>query len=77
MSICFLREGSDYLEDARRMPSLAAAKEEFRLAAEELIGYGQPHEATIHIAKTKEELVEYPDFVLSLGPRGGLRCESC
>lgn len=28
-------------------------------------------------AACRDELVEYPDFVLSLGPRGGVKCERC
>lgn len=73
--ICFLRIGDDYLDDATRCPSIAYAKAEFAAAATELGRYGQHTEASIHIAASKDELVEYPDFILSLGPRGGIRAE--
>lgn len=75
MATCYLREGSDYLEDATRFNTIADAKESFRRAAKDLDRYGQKHEATIHIADTMDEVVEYPDYVLSLGKRGGLVCE--
>jgi len=75
MATCYLREGSDYLEDAVRFKSIYEAKEAFFITAKDLDRYGQKHEAAIHIADTMDEVVEYPDYVLSLGPRGGLVCE--
>lgn len=75
MTACFLREGRDYLEDARKFRSIGEAKDAYLRSACELAGYGQRHEASIHIAKTMEEVVEYPDYVLALGPNGGLKCE--
>ena len=75
MATCYLREGSDYLSEARKFNTIGNAKETFRRSAEELEGYGQKHEATIHVAESKDELAEYPDYVLSLGPNGGLVCE--
>ena len=72
---CFLRQGSDYLEDAEPHNSIGDAKAAFLETATELAGYGQVHEASIHIADSIEEVVEYPDYVLSLGPRGGLKFE--
>lgn len=73
--ICFLRMGGDYLDDAIRCPSIAYAKAEFAAAATELDLYGQHIEASIHIAASKDQLAEYPDYVLSLGPRGGVRTD--
>lgn len=73
--ICFLRIGDDYPDDATRCPSIAYAKAEFAAAATELDRYGQRIEASIHIAASKDELSEYPDYVLSLGPRGGIHME--
>ena len=32
-------------------------------------------EASLHIARTVEAVGDYPDYVLSLGKRGALRCE--
>ena len=62
---CFLRIGDDCLEDATQHKSLAQAEAAYRKVAEELGRYGQAIEATIHIAKTIDEVVEYPDFVLT------------
>lgn len=72
---CYLRIGSDYLEDAVRHPSLGSAKEAYRRVAYQLNGLGQSIEASIHLANSKDDLAEYPDFVLSLGPLGGLVCQ--
>lgn len=44
----------------------------FTYTARELARYGQSIEASIHIADNRDELDEYPDYVLSLGSRGGL-----
>ena len=71
----YLRVGDDYLEQAKAYSSKRAACVAFRREAEELAEYDQTLEASIHYANSKAELVEYPDFVLSLGPRGGLKVE--
>jgi len=63
--------------DADGYDSKAAACRAFRFTAEELAEYGQQVEASLHIAKTAADVVEYPDYVLSLGPRGGLVCDRC
>lgn len=73
----FLRIGDDYLEDSVPCFSKAAAIDRFRDVAEELARFGQEIEASLHYARSPEELAEYPDCVLSLGPRGGVRCERC
>ena len=72
----YLRFQNDYLEDAVGYRSKTAALEVFRDTAAELSRYDQQVEATIHIAPRRAEIAEYPDFVLSLGPRGGVRCEA-
>ena len=74
---CFLRVGNDYLEDAERHATKADAIAAFAETARELARYDQRIEATLHYAANRDELQEYPDFVLSLGPRGGIRCERC
>lgn len=74
--ITFLRMGSDYLDDAKRYLSKRDAIDAFESTARELWRYGQRIEASLHYAKNKDELQEYPDFVLSLGPKGGLRVEA-
>jgi len=71
----YLRIGSDYLEDAKRYASKSASVAAFLEVARELDRYGQRIEASLHYARTKAELVEYPDLILSLGPRGGLKIE--
>lgn len=71
----YLRYQQDALEDAQGYRSKAAALDAFERTARELDRYGQAIEATLHIADSKDDLAEYPDFVLALGPRGGLRCE--
>lgn len=75
---CFLRIGNDYLEDAERCKSIAYAIGEYRAVAEESARFGnEPPEASIHIARTKAELQEYPDFVLSYTARGAVKREHC
>lgn len=71
----YLRIGTDYLDDAKRYPSKKRAIEAFHKVASELARYDQHIEASLHYARTKGELQEYPDFILSLGPRGGVRVE--
>ena len=71
----FLRLGSDDLDQARRYRTRAAAVAAYGHAARELAEYGQDLDASVHLAPTRAELVEYPDLVLSLGPRGGVRVE--
>lgn len=76
MTHCYLRLGDDALEDAIAYFTIDSAVHDYTQAARELDRYGQQISATVHIAATFEELVEYPDIVLSLGPRGGLRKEA-
>lgn len=72
----YLRMGSDYLTDAVKHSTKASAIAAFRETNEELDRFGNtPLEASIHIATSKDGLAEYPDFVLSMGPRGGVKVE--
>lgn len=71
----YLRTGDDSIEDAVRHRTLADAKATFLETARELDRYGQRIEASVHIAETESHVQEYPDYVLALGPRGGLKCE--
>ena len=71
----FLRIGSDYLEESKAFNTKRGAMRHFRRVAQGLADYGQSIEATIHIAPRKSDLAEYPDFALSLGPRGGVSIE--
>lgn len=73
----WLRVGSDPIDSplVRQHPSRRAAVAAFAAAARELARYGQTLEASLHYAATREELDEYPDYALSIGPRGGIRVE--
>lgn len=71
----YLRIGSDYLEQATAYRNKRAAVEAFAETARELARYDQRIEASLHYANNRDELAEYPDFVLSLGPRGGVKIE--
>jgi hypothetical protein len=72
----FLRIGSDYLEDAKRYSTKATAIYKFKQIAEELARYGQEIEASLHAAPSRDAVNEYPDFVLVLGPRGGVQVQN-
>jgi hypothetical protein len=71
----FLRLGADFFDRAIAYRSRAAAIEAFRAVARELDRYGQSIDATVHIAPDRDSVDEYPDFVLSLGTRGGVRVD--
>jgi hypothetical protein len=71
----FLRLGDDSLDRAIAYRSRAAAVAAYRAVAVELDRYGQSIEATVHISSSREAIDEYPDFVLALGPRGGVRVD--
>lgn len=74
-NLYFLRIDNDALEDARAYHTLAGAKRAFCIVAVDLARYGQACSATVHIAPRPADVVEYPDYVLMLGPRGGLQVE--
>jgi len=74
---CYLRYQSDYLAQAEACRSIAEAKHKYLCAAQQLDRYGQKIEATIHIPTASGELLEYPDYLLSLSPKGKLVCEEC
>ena len=61
----FLRYADEYLEDAQGFKTLKGAREAYEETAEELYRYGQAIEATVHIAGSIDEVVEYPDFLLT------------
>ena len=70
-----LRMWYDTLDESERHATLRDAVAAYREIASELAGYGQHIEASIHIAAKRSECAEYPDYALTLGPRGGVRCE--
>lgn len=71
----FLRLGDDLLESARPYRTRAAAIAAYLDVARELARYGQGIDATVHLAPNRDATVEYPDLVLSLGPRGGVKVD--
>lgn len=71
----WLREGTDAIEDATLYRTKKDAVNAYKWAAQELAEYGQELEATIHVADCRENIAEYPDYVLYLGPRGGVNVE--
>jgi len=71
----YVRIGDDYLDQAIAFKTKSAAVDYYRTVAEELDRYGQAIGATVHVAPNREMVGEYPDWVLSLGPRGGLQVE--
>lgn len=73
----FLCIGVDTLDDACPYETKAEALATFRDVAEGLARFGQPVTGTLHMAAMRDALVEDPDWALSLGPRGGVRCERC
>lgn len=75
--LVFLRIDNDSLDDAVPFNTLRGAKARFRVVASELARYGQSCVATVHFARRRSELNEYPDYMLTLGPRGGVQTETC
>lgn len=72
----YLCIGSDDLSEASRHHRLRDAVDAFREVAEEHTRYGNtPPGGTIHIAAKRSECVDDADYYLSVGPRGGVRCE--
>jgi hypothetical protein len=74
---CYLRIGDDTLQDAKRYHSICNAEQKFLRVARELASYGQAITGSIHVGRTREEIVEDPDYVLSLSERGALIKEKC
>jgi len=84
---CFLCIGGDTLEDAEAHDSIADAVNSYRLYTEDVLRFDDTcHDASIHIPDNdkvsvaarpdpRDRLGEYPDYVLSIGPRGGVRKE--
>ena len=71
----YLRMGSDAPDELEEHNTKRDAIASFEETARGLDRFGQSIEGSIHLAPSEDEVVEYPDFVLSLGPRGGVRCE--
>lgn len=71
----FLRGQEQCLSDATGYASKRQAIAAYESIARELARFGQSYEATLHVADCRANLKEYPEYALSLGPRGGVRCE--
>jgi hypothetical protein len=71
----YLRLGADNLVVAQSYQSKAEAIKAYAKTARDLARFGQCIEASLHYAKNTDELNEYPDFILSIGPCDGIRCE--
>lgn len=71
----YLFIGSDTLEEGVRYRTRRNAIDAFREVAEEHMRYGNtPPCGYIHLS-CEGEIVAEPDYWLSVGPRGGIRCE--
>lgn len=66
----FLAYPRDYASDFEEYPTKKAALAAFRKTGRELARVGQYSEAVLYKADTRSEVRDYPDFVLSYGPRG-------
>jgi hypothetical protein len=75
MARCFLVYAGETLDKAIPYATKGDACRAYMWTALELDRVGQSIDAAIHIAPTRDEMAEYPDFVLSLGARRNLRCE--
>lgn len=77
MAKVYLRIGDDCMDQAQLCDSIKDARAEFEAVARELDGYGQRVDASLHRycrdLPGPVQAAEYPDYVLSLGPRGGVR----
>lgn len=72
---CFLCLGP-YPEDWSYHPFIANATAMYLDNAEPLAKYGQELQGSLHfVDHPQDKPVEYPDRVLSLGPKGGLKME--
>lgn len=69
---CFLQVGGAGLDEAVLYSSISNAVFAYGRIARDLARFGQKVEATVHIAETRKEIQGYPDFVLKLGPHGGI-----
>ena len=71
----FLCLGADSVENALLFQTKTAALHKYQRVAQELERYGQELGASLHRAPSRHALSEYPDYLLALGPRGGVSVE--
>lgn len=72
---CYLMYAGTLWPEYEAHKSIGDAKAEFLSAATQLDNFGQHLEASLHIAASEDQINEYPDYTLSLGKRGALKCE--
>ena len=76
----FLVLASDHISDRKRVMVFDTKRDavsHYRSVADDFLRFSDvAPEATIHVAPSYAEAVEYPDFVLSIGPRGGTQVEA-
>lgn len=84
---CFLQIGGDFIEDSIPCDSVDDAVWEYRRYVKDVMRFQDTaDEAAIHLIDNSPSLAElrpdprdritdYPDYVLSVGPRGGIRKE--
>jgi hypothetical protein len=75
MATVFLRLGDDPVTEAQWCLSKGDAIDTYRRQAQALARHEQVLTGSIHIAPTLDQVVEDADFILSLGPRGGVKVE--
>lgn len=69
----YLRIGTDTLDEAKRYRNVKEATDAFRKVSSELHQYGQSITASLHIAASREEIVEDADYLFETGRNGGAR----
>ena len=67
----YLRIGSELLNEAEIFATKKEAIAHFTAQAKGLYRYGQRLEGTLHYPY-KGAIAEYPDYILSVGKRGGI-----
>jgi hypothetical protein len=67
---CYLHLGDDTLDRAKEYHTIAIACSAYRRQAEALALHGQCLTAALHIAPSRDQLQEYPDYTLTLNERG-------
>jgi hypothetical protein len=70
-----LRYPTDAPDAGKIYATVGGATRAFEATMRSLERFGQSVEASLHIADHDGEFHDYPDYVLTRGPRGGVRKE--
>jgi hypothetical protein len=70
-----MRIDADSLEESKAYPSKRAAVAAYAKIAQSLARFGQACVATLHYARDRDALQEYPDFMLTLNDNGTVKEE--